>query len=243
MGFKRCPGSSAFTQPKIELVRCPSCGADVELWSDEAEGKCTGCGRPICRTHTQSCIDWCKYANECLGDEAFKRYQDMRTRLRKDSLLKAAEDHLADPAARALTAARVRLAEQILSKEASADPNVVMAATALYGLGAPRPDSQPAGTAADQPSPAVEILQTMGYPQGFVKEVAGILRRSPEPNPADINARIVHDAELLATGMSGLQAKAPGERLEEALKDLLTESARAVARQELAAIRAGKAQP
>jgi len=87
MSFKRCPGSMSFTQPKIELVRCPNCGDDAEVWSDEADGKCAKCGHTVCRTTSQSCIDWCKYAKECLGDEEHKRYQDMKTRLRKETLL------------------------------------------------------------------------------------------------------------------------------------------------------------
>jgi len=74
----------SFTQPKIELVRCPHCGEDAEVWSDESDGKCAKCGQKVCRTTTQSCIDWCKYARECLGDEEHKRYQDMKTRITRD---------------------------------------------------------------------------------------------------------------------------------------------------------------
>ena len=47
MSFKRCPGSMAFAQPKIEIVRCPHCGDDAEVWTDEAEGKCRKCGKPL----------------------------------------------------------------------------------------------------------------------------------------------------------------------------------------------------
>ncbi|GEM_PF-1726241 len=67
----------AFAQPKIELVRCPSCGNDAELWTDEADGTCTQCGKVVCRTTTQSCLDWCKYARECLGEEGHQKYQEM----------------------------------------------------------------------------------------------------------------------------------------------------------------------
>ena len=111
MCFKRCPGSMAFAQPKIEIVRCPHCGDDAEVWTDEAAGKCRKCGRPVCRTVTQSCIDWCKYARDCLGDEGHKKYQDMKTRLRKETLLQAAEAHLPDDAQRKITRARVEAAE------------------------------------------------------------------------------------------------------------------------------------
>ena len=223
MGFKRCPGSVAFTKPKIELVRCPNCGTDVEVWSDEAEGKCPGCSRPVCRTHTQSCIDWCKYAPECLGDTEFKRYQDLKTRLRKDALLKAAQDHLPDEPARSAAAAGVRFAEQILSREKDADPNVVMAALALYSV----PESAPKAGEGGPPG-AAGILQAMGYPQGFINEVSGILRGTVGTGGMSVNARIVHDARLLAGG----PASASGSGPEDIFQKFMTESGRAVARQE-----------
>lgn len=194
MGFKRCPGSTAFSQPKIELVRCPHCGGDAEVWSDEAEGKCAQCGKPVCRTTAQSCVDWCKYARECLGDAAHKRYQDLKTRLRKDTLLKAAAEHLTAERQRELAQARVTFAEKILSHEPSADPNVVVAASAVRDVGSPEPESQDAGSSA-----AADILHELGYPEGFVKEVCGIVRHLNSPGDGEsINFRIVHDADLLA---------------------------------------------
>lgn len=30
-----CPGLSQFTRPKPEYIRCPHCGGQVEIWSDE----------------------------------------------------------------------------------------------------------------------------------------------------------------------------------------------------------------
>jgi ribosomal protein S27E len=60
MGLKRCSGATAFSQPKIEVVPCPDCGTDVEVWSDEATGQCPSCSRTVIRTATQSCVDWCR---------------------------------------------------------------------------------------------------------------------------------------------------------------------------------------
>ena len=162
MSFKRCPGSMAFAQPKIEIVRCPHCGEDAEVWTDEAEGKCRACGRSVCRTVTQSCIDWCKYARECLGDEGHKKYQDMKSRLRKETLLQAADKHLADDALRRQARVRVEEAEQLLRRDPAADPNVVLAAAALRDVGGP-------GAVAG-------ILHELGYPEGFVKAVLGTCR-------------------------------------------------------------------
>jgi hypothetical protein len=182
----------SFTQPKIELVRCPHCGEDAEVWSDEADGKCAKCGKTVCRTTTQSCIDWCKYASECLGADEHKRYQDMKTRLRKETLLRAGEACLADEPQRVRARARVGFAETLLGREAAADPNVVIAASALLDVSRPGSDTTAAGVAS-------EILHDLGYPEGFIKEVCGIVSRIRSPGEGEnINFRIVHEAETQA---------------------------------------------
>jgi len=69
-----CPGSSKFKQPRPENIKCEYCGSDVEIWSDEVEGKCQFCGRMSSRGSGQSCLDWCKYAKECVGEEKYNKY-------------------------------------------------------------------------------------------------------------------------------------------------------------------------
>lgn len=69
--FKRCPGSLVFMQPKPDMIPCVACGADTEIWSDEAEGKCPSCGATVVRYASQSCVDWCKHARECLGEDKY----------------------------------------------------------------------------------------------------------------------------------------------------------------------------
>jgi hypothetical protein len=190
----------AFSQPKIELVRCPNCGDDAEVWSDEADGKCAKCGHAVCRTTTQSCIDWCKYARECLGDEEHKRYQDLKTRLRKESLLKAAARYLPDEAHRARARARAGLAEKILCQEKAADPNVVIAAVALLEAGCPAAGGMSQNEAT---SPVTDVLHELGYPEGFIKEVNGIVNDLLESGAGgSINAQIVQDADRLARQVS-----------------------------------------
>lgn len=196
MSFRRCPGSLSFTQPRIELVRCPHCGEDAEVWSDEAEGKCAKCGKTVCRTTTQSCIDWCKYAGECLGADEFKRYQDMKTRLRKETLLRAGEACLATEQQKARARSRVAFAEQALGRESAADPNVVIAAAALLAVSRPGLETEPALVAS-------EILHDLGYPEGFIKEVCGIISHIQNPAATEsLNFRIVRDAELQACGVT-----------------------------------------
>ncbi len=182
MGFKRCPGSSTFAQPKIDLVKCPGCGEDVEVWSDEPTGQCTNCGRTATRSSTQSCMDWCKHAQECLGDEKYKQYQDMKSAIRKEALVKATADqyqwrkHQLGLAWDALSRA-----EQLLSSRPEADPNVVIAAVVLRLAHQHAPQTAD----ADRLAVARTILKGLDYPDDFVQQVGGLLEL---PEPRDENA-------------------------------------------------------
>lgn len=70
---KLCPGAAAFTEVTPDILPCPWCEADVEIWSDEVEVNCPGCGRPVSRERILGCIDHCKMARECIGPEKYKR--------------------------------------------------------------------------------------------------------------------------------------------------------------------------
>ena len=70
----RCPG----TDPrflKVEVHKCPHCGYEVEIFSDEAKTRCPKCKKDVYRETTPSCIDWCKYARECIGE---KRWRELK---------------------------------------------------------------------------------------------------------------------------------------------------------------------
>ena len=62
-----CPGAKRFLEPSPEEFRCRSCGAVVEIWSDEAETTCRGCGAVVRRPAEKTCLDWCSSAEQCLG--------------------------------------------------------------------------------------------------------------------------------------------------------------------------------
>jgi hypothetical protein len=202
VSFRRCPGSASFTQPKIELVRCPYCGGDAEVWSDEPEGRCTACGRTICRTNTQSCIDWCKYARECLGDEKYKNYQNTKSTVRKEALLRAAGDRFGWDERRTEQARRiVQGVESILQEQPEADPNLLLAAAILAfayrgaaGDGA-RPDRARIETAQT-------VLEDLNYPRGFVIQVCEILETSSAGPDDDPNGRALRRAMSLLDSLT-----------------------------------------
>jgi hypothetical protein len=73
-----CPGSQKFKQPHPESIRCPHCGVEVEIWTDEGRTVCPKCRKVVERETGQSCLDWCKYAKECAGEEVYKKYIKQR---------------------------------------------------------------------------------------------------------------------------------------------------------------------
>ena len=70
----QCPGQD-MRNLRVELYKCPDCGAEVEIFSDEVKMKCHKCGTVIYREKMPSCIDWCASARQCLGED---RWRQMR---------------------------------------------------------------------------------------------------------------------------------------------------------------------
>ncbi len=68
-----CPGSKVLREPTPEEYPCPQCGYKVEIWTHELERNCPQCGTTVFKERTPSCIDWCQYARECVGEETYAR--------------------------------------------------------------------------------------------------------------------------------------------------------------------------
>lgn len=75
-----CPGSQHFKQPHPELASCPFCNEEVEIWTDEFETKCPKCGRKVVRVNGQCCLDWCRFAKECVGEKVYGTYLENKAR-------------------------------------------------------------------------------------------------------------------------------------------------------------------
>ena len=69
-----CPGSKHIKQPVPENVTCPFCAYEVEIFSDEVKARCPNCKKFVVRGPIQSCLDWCKFAEACVGESAYKKY-------------------------------------------------------------------------------------------------------------------------------------------------------------------------
>lgn len=70
--FDKCPGAANIRTPTLETKTCPECGEEVEIFSTDMRVDCPKCGHTIFND-LESCIRWCKYARECVGDDVYER--------------------------------------------------------------------------------------------------------------------------------------------------------------------------
>lgn len=70
--FEQCPGASNIRTPTIELKTCPKCGTEIEMFSSDMQMDCPKCGFTV-YNDLESCIQWCEYAKECVGEEVYER--------------------------------------------------------------------------------------------------------------------------------------------------------------------------
>jgi len=68
-----CPGSREIRNPYPESLICPFCFKENEIWSDEVEIECKGCGKTISRDMKPNCILWCPAAKQCVGAEKYEK--------------------------------------------------------------------------------------------------------------------------------------------------------------------------
>jgi transposase len=75
MSTEYCPGAAGLRgTPTLTIKTCPNCGADVELFSIDRKVACDQCGFVV-HNSIQSCIQWCKYAESCFGEEMVRKYR------------------------------------------------------------------------------------------------------------------------------------------------------------------------
>ena len=77
--FSGCPGAVSIREAEPEDFQCTECGAEVEIWSDELSARCTRCGTSVSREQGPTCIDWCSFAEECVGTEKYQRLKGVET--------------------------------------------------------------------------------------------------------------------------------------------------------------------
>lgn len=75
----RCPGQDD-RNIKAEVISCPDCGYKVEIFSNEVKVKCPKCKSLVCRQRLPSCVDWCKFARQCIGEDRWRQLNEGKTK-------------------------------------------------------------------------------------------------------------------------------------------------------------------
>ena len=70
--ISKCPGQDK-RNLKVEVTTCSCCGYKVEIFSDETKIICPNCKSCVYKERLPSCIDWCKAARECIGEERYNQ--------------------------------------------------------------------------------------------------------------------------------------------------------------------------
>lgn len=139
MSFK-CPGvDTRFI--RVEEQVCKNCGYEVEIFSDEIRTICPKCKTNIYRENIPSCIDWCSYAKQCIGQD---KYEELKSRIElnksrldfKEKTLSEMMNYFGDDIKRITHAMKVtHFAEKILQQEITADRRVVIISAILHDIG------------------------------------------------------------------------------------------------------------
>ena len=62
--------------PTIHEKVCPNCGNVIELFSIDTQMPCEKCGF-IAFNDTLSCVQWCQYAKQCVGEEMYEHMMEV----------------------------------------------------------------------------------------------------------------------------------------------------------------------
>lgn len=198
-----CPGSKTIRQPQPEFIKCPFCSEEVEIWTDEIKATCTKCKKVIVRDQGTSCLEWCSYAKECVGDEIYNNFMKNRAVTIKDKLIKELEDYFGKDAKRINHAKKVMgYAEELLKQEKS-DWHIVIPASILHDVGikvAEEKYGSSAGHHQEKEGPAVArgILLKIGLTKKNIDEICEIIAHHHSPGKVNTqNFKVLYDSDWL----------------------------------------------
>ena len=73
--------------PTIEEKTCPQCGHTIEIFSTDTEVACENCGFVV-YNDALSCVQWCKYARQCVGDAMYEQMMQIAARQKEEAAQK-----------------------------------------------------------------------------------------------------------------------------------------------------------
>jgi len=236
MAIDFCPGSKKFRQPEPKIVKCSSCGEEVEIWTDEFQRRCPKCQGIILRQEEgASCLDWCRYAKECVGGQTYQKYMQNKALTLKQKLVEEMEKFFADDAKRIKHAKNVMHFAEEISKQEKADWHIVIPASILHDIGikeAEKKYGSNAGIYQEKEGPAIakKILLVLSFKKEDVEEICGIIAHHHSPGKVEtMNFKVLYDADWLVNLKDEVDAKDKGKLEKVINKVFLTETGKKIA--------------
>ena len=204
MAIDFCPGSKKFKEPQPENVKCPSCGTEVEVWTDEIKFLCPSCKNTTIRQQEgASCLDWCKYAKECVGGATYNKYMQNKAITTKEKLIKELEEYFAKDTKRIEHAQKVMDYAEELLKQEKADWHIVIPASILHDVWikvAEKKYGSSAGIYQEKEGPEIarKILLKTGLKKEDIDEICEIIAHHHSPGRINTqNFKVLYDADWL----------------------------------------------
>lgn len=211
-----CPGSKTIRQPLPEFIKCPFCSQELEIWTDEIKAVCSKCKKTVMRDQATSCLEWCSYAKECVGDQVYDNFMKNKAVSIKEKLLKELEDYFGKDIKRINHAKKVMgYAEELLRQE-KADWYIVIPASILHDVGikvAEEKYGSSAGHHQEKEGPAIarKILLKIGLSKKNIDEICEIIAHHHSPGKVDTqNFKVLYDADWLVNLKDEVDTKDKG---------------------------------
>jgi hypothetical protein len=231
-----CPGAKLIRQPKPEMFDCPNCGAEVEIWTDELKGTCTRCKTVVLRYQDQSCLEWCKLAATCVGQEAYDNFMQNRTQMMKDKLIHDLELLFGDDCRRINHAKKVMGYVREILREEEGDWHILMPASILHDVGikvAEEKYGSAPGHLQEKEGPGVarRLLLKLGMRMEDIEEICEIIAHHHSPGIITTsNFKILYDADLLVNIEEEMNTKDCSKLRSLIEKSFLTPTGKALAK-------------
>ena len=231
-----CPGARLFREPKPEIFKCPYCGEEVEIWTDEIKAVCPNCKKTVFKDQNLSCLEWCKFAKECIGENAYKTYIMNRNITIKKKLLTEIINYFGNDTKYINHAKNVlKFSEDLLAKE-NGDWHIVIPAAILHDVGKKNEkiyNSYKNEYQEKEPLPVVKkILLKLGIRLEDIEEICKIIAYH---NASEIintnNFKIFHDADKLVSIKINLRNEYKTDLKERINKSFLTNSGKKLAKE------------
>ncbi len=231
-----CPGAQKFRQPQPQITKCPSCNKEMEVWTDEIQTTCPDCKTVVMRQQKgQSCLDWCRYAKECVGNDIYSKYLTNKSITLREKLIKELEDYFGNDFKRIKHAKNVmHFAEELLRLH-QADWHIVIPASILHDVGIKVSEekyglSDSVHQEKEGPIIASKILLKLGLKKEDVQEICEIIAHHHSPSKINThNFKVLYDADLLVNLKDEADTKDKIKLKEIIEKGVLTDAAKALA--------------